>query len=81
MDKKPFKKFNVKNNYKPQKPFQKSANANTYSNNSKNFNKKIDIKNVTCLKCGKKGHYASKCFGQTNKIYTISIQNNANSIF
>jgi hypothetical protein len=69
MDKKPFKKFNVKNNFKPQRSFQKIVNSNTYSRNSKNFNKKIDIKNVTCLKCGKKDHYASKCFVQTNKFF------------
>ena len=63
--------------------FGKKVNFTKFSYNKKPFRKfenksdkgrvAFDIKNVTCVKCKQKGHYANKCPSKHKKVNSISV--------
>ena len=69
MNKKPFKKFEMKRNFlKTKKSLSSKANYGK---------PKIDLNKITCNICKKTGHFANRCFAnQKNKVYSISVQSN-----
>ena len=68
MNKKPFKKFEMKKISNTKKPF---------SSKSNNGKRKIDLNKIICNLCKKSGHFANRCFAnQKNKVYSISVQSN-----
>lgn len=68
MNKKPFKKFEMKKISNTKKPF---------SSKSNNGKRKIDLNKIICNLCKKSGHFANRCFAnQKNKVYSISVESN-----
>lgn len=52
--------------------FNKSHNGGEkYSKKDSDSSPKFDISKVTCVKCGKKGHYANVCTSKTPKVHVI----------
>jgi len=71
-EKKPFF-ANLRYNKKPFKTFERGKNFNRNNMDSNKKKSAVDIKNVTCLKCNLKGHYANRCSSGQKKINSISL--------